>query len=158
MSDSTRSPTVRYETSAHEQTSFVRTRTICTVLEQGVICQNMDFPSGMVVDRTAEIPHFDRSLPVAASLLLLRCFLLLAWLRIGQVSMELSAHLRWGCRWCYLAYASVELRIRMELGLVSGRTGRFLASGVQRLVSLQVAEEYVGRFGGSHGEVYVLRL
>ena len=39
-----------------------------------------------------------------------------------------------------------------------GARGRLLASGVPRLVSLQVAEEDVGRLGRSHGEVNVLRL
>ncbi len=53
---------------------------------------------------------------------------------------------------------AVELRIRLERGVVSGRTGRLLASRVQRLVSLHVAEEGVGRLGGSHGEVNVLCL
>ncbi len=46
----------------------------------------------------------------------------------------------------------------MERGVVSGRTGLLLASGVQRLVSLRVAEEGIGRLRGSHGEVNVLRL
>ncbi len=72
--------------------------------------------------------------------------------------MEISARLRWSCRLRLLAVAAVELRIRLERGVVSGLTGRLLALGVHRLVSLQVDEEGVGRLGGSHGEVYILLL
>ena len=159
MSDSTRSTTVRYETSAQEQTSVVRTRTICTLKgarsdlpKQGIF---LTVWSETVLQ---EVPHFDRSLPVAGSSLLLRCFMLPVWQVIGRVSMDPLPRRCWS-RWCRL------LVLCGFLGPGSGcrqeRTeafGTLLASGVQRLVALQVAEEDVGRLGWSHGEVDVLRL
>ena len=77
MSDRTRSTTVRYETSAQEQTSVVRTRTICTLNgarsdlpKQGI------FPTVWSETVLRKVPHFDLSLPVDDRRLLLRCFLL----------------------------------------------------------------------------------
>ena len=112
----------------------------------------------MVGDRTAKFPHFDRSLPVEGRRLLLRCILLPVWQVIGRVSMDPLPRSRWS-RWCrfvvlcgFLGPGSGCRNERPEA------FGALLASGVQRLVALQVAEEDVGRLGGSHGEVYVLRL
>ncbi len=79
-----------------------------------------------------------------------------AWVRACVIGAFCA--LRWGHRWRFLALAVVGLRIRLESGVVSGRTGSLLASGVKWLVSLQVADEDVGRLGGSHGEVNVLCL
>ncbi len=87
MSDRTRSTTVRYETSAQEQTSVVRTRTICTLNGARSDLPKQGISNGMVVDRTAEFPHFDRSLPVPDRGLLLRCFSLFARSIVGQVSL-----------------------------------------------------------------------
>ena len=102
MSDSTRSTTVRYETSAQEQTSVVRTRTICTLKgarsdlpKQGIF---LTVWSETVLQK---IPHFDRSLPVEGSRLLLRCFLLPVWQVIGRVSMDPLPRSCWS-RWCRL--------------------------------------------------------
>ena len=102
MSDSTRSTTVRYETSAQEQTSVVRTRTICTLKgarsdlpKQGIF---LTVWSETVLQK---VPHFDRSLPVEGSGLLLRCFLLPVWQVIGRVSMDPLPRSCWS-RWCRL--------------------------------------------------------
>ena len=76
MFDSTRSTTVRYETSAQEQTSVVRTRTICTMLEQGVICHLRGLRTGRYNTVILRKPTHFSPLPVAAPELRPRCFLL----------------------------------------------------------------------------------
>ena len=160
MSDSTRSTTVRYETSAQEQTSVVRTRTICTLKgarsdlpKQGIF---LTVWSETVLQK---VPHFDRSLPVAGSGLLLRCFLLPVWQVIGRVSMDPFCRGAVGAGGavssCFAASWGPDPTVGMER---PEAFGTLLASCVQRLVALQVAEEDVGRLGWSHGEVDVLRL
>jgi hypothetical protein len=127
-------------------------------MEQGVICQNRGFPTIWLTTVLLKVPHFDRSLPVEDSGLLLRCFLLFAWQMVGRVSMTL-------CRRAVGAGGAVSSCFAGSWGpnpaVGTERPeafGTLLASGVQRLVALQVAEEDVGRLRRSHGEVYVLRL
>ena len=109
----------------------------------------------MVLERTAEIPHRDRFLPVVASNLPLRCFLLprVAYLRV-LVPGALA-------RCCGAGFFVVRICVASDpaggtIRLAARKT--LFASGVQRLVPLQVAEEDVGRLGGRRGEVDVLRL